>query len=41
MLITTAMPDRPQIMLPVLAFSLLQKLAASWATRWRPVPAAG
>ncbi|MEU8961721.1 sodium-dependent transporter [Streptomyces sp. NPDC048491] len=40
-LITTAMPDRPQILLPVLAFSLLQKLAASRATRWRPVPAAG
>ncbi|MFD9335005.1 hypothetical protein ACFWBF_11455 [Streptomyces sp. NPDC060028] len=40
-LITTAMPDRPQILLPVLAFSLLQKLAANRITYLRPVAAAG
>ncbi|MFK0044595.1 sodium-dependent transporter [Streptomyces sp. NPDC090741] len=40
-LITTAMPDRPQILLPVLAFSLLQKLAANRVTRFRPAAAAG
>ncbi|MGG8406467.1 hypothetical protein ACM614_07470 [Streptomyces sp. 12297] len=40
-LITTAMPDRPQILLPVLAFSLLQKLAANRITYPLPVAAAG
>lgn len=40
-LITTAMPDRPQVLLPVLAFSLLQKLAADRVTRARPAGAAG
>ncbi|MGW7102772.1 sodium-dependent transporter [Streptomyces sp. NPDC054838] len=40
-LITTAMPDRPQILLPVLAFGLLQKLAANRITCRRPVAAAG
>ncbi|MGW4698867.1 bile acid:sodium symporter family protein [Streptomyces sp. NPDC004285] len=40
-LITTAMPDRPQILLPVLAFSLLQKAVAHRMTRPRPAePAA-
>ncbi|WP_406457866.1 sodium-dependent transporter [Streptomyces sp. NBC_00876] len=34
-LITTAMPDRPQILLPVLAYSLLQKLLANHFTRAR------
>ncbi|MEU1229527.1 sodium-dependent transporter [Streptomyces sp. NPDC005828] len=40
-LITSAMPDRPQILLPVLAFSLLQKVAANRITRPRPAEAAG
>ncbi|MEV0915683.1 sodium-dependent transporter [Streptomyces sp. NPDC049967] len=34
-LISTAMPDRPQILLPVLAYSLLQKLLANRFTRAR------
>ncbi|MFF0751699.1 sodium-dependent transporter [Streptomyces sp. NPDC004267] len=38
-LITSAMPDRPQILLPVLAFSLLQKTAANRITRPRPAEA--
>ncbi|MFC0843593.1 bile acid:sodium symporter family protein [Streptomyces noboritoensis] len=40
-LITTTMPDRPQVLLPVLAFSLMQKLAANQLTRPRPAAATG
>ncbi|MFD8417839.1 sodium-dependent transporter [Streptomyces sp. NPDC059466] len=32
-LITTALPDRPHVLLPVLAYSLLQKVAASHVVR--------
>jgi len=32
-LITTALPDRPQILLPVLAYGLLQKVAAGRVVR--------
>lgn len=39
-LITTAMPDRPQLLLPVLAYSLLQKLAANRVMRARTTRAA-
>lgn len=39
-LISTAMPDRPQILLPVLAYSLLQKLLANRFTRARTAGAA-
>ncbi|MET7642950.1 sodium-dependent transporter [Streptomyces sp. NPDC005426] len=39
-LITTAMPDRPQILLPVLAYSLLQKILADRFTRARTAGAA-
>ncbi|MEU3910215.1 MULTISPECIES: hypothetical protein [unclassified Streptomyces] len=39
-LITVALPDRPQILLPVLVFGVLQKLAANRITAARAGSAA-
>ncbi|WP_172381097.1 sodium-dependent transporter [Streptomyces sp. MNP-20] len=42
-LLTTALPDKPHLLLPVLAYGLLQKTAANRVVRLRgqPVPCAG
>ncbi|MEU3844142.1 sodium-dependent transporter [Streptomyces sp. NPDC028635] len=40
-LITTALPDKPHLLLPVLAYGLLQKTAANRVVRHRPGRSAG
>ncbi|MFJ8825473.1 sodium-dependent transporter [Streptomyces sp. NPDC102467] len=37
-LLTTALPEKPHLLLPVLAYGLLQKTAANWVVRIRPQP---
>ncbi|MFF1570195.1 sodium-dependent transporter [Streptomyces sp. NPDC058293] len=39
-LLTTALPDKPHLLLPVLAYGLLQKTAANQVVRIRPQPPA-